>query len=293
MVGGGRWWWGHALPLSHGWSRDRGSYLEGWLCIFKGGLHAWWCRNNNQGTTYARSVLLQSLGIAAILHRPALYADDLIPFAKPLRQYLLALREIFSLFEGASGLGCNLAQCQLISIHCSEDQTRLAVEAFPCQLGQFPIKYLGMPLSVWKLPKSSWQPMINRVADKLLPWKGQLLNQSGRLELIRSTLTAMAVYIAICIGFPPWVIKALEKILKAFLWSGMDVVQGGKCLLSWKRSSGQGTWEGLEFSISLAVHCSCDGCGSSILIALALGHFCHSMRMRPPQLSSKPRSWRC
>jgi hypothetical protein len=45
----------------------------------------------------------------------------------------------------------------------------------------------------------------------------------------------MAVFIAICISLPSWVIKALEKMLKAFLWSGMDIVQGSKCLLAWKR----------------------------------------------------------
>jgi hypothetical protein len=89
-----------------------------------------------------------------------------------------------------------------------------------------------VPLLVWKLPKSSWQPMIDRVTDRLPPWKGQLMNCSGRLELIKSTLTAMVVYISICMGLPPWVIKALEKIMKAFLWTGFDIVQGGKCLLA-------------------------------------------------------------
>jgi hypothetical protein len=77
--------------------------------------------------------------------------------------------------------------------------------------------------------------MIDSVADRLPPWRGQLLSHSGRLELIRSTLTAMSIYVAICIGLPPWVIRALEKILKTFLWTGTDVVQGGKCLLAWKR----------------------------------------------------------
>jgi hypothetical protein len=163
------------------------------------------------------------LELPAIPHRAALHADDLILFAKPVREELLALHEILRLFEGASGLGCNLVKCQLIPIHCSEEQTQLAAEAFPCQLGQFPIKYLGVPLSVWKLPKSSWQLLINTVAHRLPSWKGQLLNHSGRLELIRSTLTAMAIYTAICIGLRPWVIKALEKIVKAFLWAGTDV----------------------------------------------------------------------
>jgi hypothetical protein len=42
---------------------------------------------------------------------------------KQVHQDLLALREIFGIFEGASGLGYNLAKCQLIPIHYSEDQT--------------------------------------------------------------------------------------------------------------------------------------------------------------------------
>jgi hypothetical protein len=34
----------------------------------------------------------------------------------------------------------------------------------------------------------------------------------------------MSVYIAMCIGLLPWVIRALEKILKAFLWTDTEVV---------------------------------------------------------------------
>jgi hypothetical protein len=77
--------------------------------------------------------------------------------------------------------------------------------------------------------------MIDRVAHRLPPWKGQLMNHNGRLELIKSTLIAMAVYISICVGLPPWVIKVLEKIMKVFLWIGYDIVLGGKCLMAWKK----------------------------------------------------------
>jgi hypothetical protein len=59
------------------------------------------------------------------------------------------------------------------------------------------------------------------------------MNCSGRLELIKSTLTAMVIYISICMGLPPWVIKALEKILKAFLWAGTYVVRRGLEKVQW------------------------------------------------------------
>jgi hypothetical protein len=42
------------------------------------------------------------------------------------------------------------------------------------------------------------------------------MNKSGRLAFIKSTLTAMTIYTSICIGLPPWMHKALDKVTKAF-----------------------------------------------------------------------------
>jgi hypothetical protein len=86
---------------------------------------------------------------------------------------------------------------------------------------------------VSNLPKTAWQPLIDRVTDKLPIWKGNLLQRSGRLTLIRTTLTGVTFYLAISLGIPKWVIKALTKIMQAFLWSASDIVQGGKCLVGW------------------------------------------------------------
>jgi hypothetical protein len=61
------------------------------------------------------------------------------------------------------------------------------------------------------------------------------MNHNGRLALIKITLMAMTTYVSICIGLPPWMHKVLEKITKAFPWTGSYVVQGGKCLLAWKK----------------------------------------------------------
>jgi hypothetical protein len=55
-------------------------------------------------------------GVSAIPQRVVFYVDDLILFIRPATQDLLVLHEIFILFEGTSGLGCNLAKCQMILI---------------------------------------------------------------------------------------------------------------------------------------------------------------------------------
>jgi hypothetical protein len=75
--------------------------------------------------------------------------------------------------------------------------------------------------------------MVDRVVDKLPAWKGQLMHHSSRLALIKSTLAAMLVYVSISIGLPGWMHKALEMIMKGFLWTGIEIVQNGKCLVAW------------------------------------------------------------
>jgi hypothetical protein len=43
----------------------------------------------------------------------------------------------------------------------------------------------------------------------------------------------MLVYTAISVKFSPWLIRAMDKIMRVFLWSGTEVVQGGKCVVAW------------------------------------------------------------
>jgi hypothetical protein len=84
-----------------------------------------------------------------------------------------------------------------------------------------------------QIPWHALQPLIDKVANHLSFWMGQLMNHSGRLALIKTTLSATSTHLAINLGLPPWFLKALEKIMKGFLWSGTDSVQGGKCLVAW------------------------------------------------------------
>jgi hypothetical protein len=90
---------------------------------------------------------------------------------------------------------------------------------FPCQLVEFPLKYLGIPLSFKKLPKFTLQLLVDKVADWLPTWKGSLMHCSGCLMLIKTTLTTIPIYASISLGLPVWMHKALFKIMKEFLWT--------------------------------------------------------------------------
>jgi hypothetical protein len=66
--------------------------------------------------------LLEDLKIRAIPYRISLYANDLVLFVRPNAQDLQLMRSVFSMFGGASSLGCNLAKCQLTLIRCDQGQ---------------------------------------------------------------------------------------------------------------------------------------------------------------------------
>lgn len=52
-----------------------------------------------------------------------------------------------------------------------------------------------MPLRFRKLRRAELQPIVlDKAAGKLSPWKGHLLNRTGRLVLISSVVTATATY---------------------------------------------------------------------------------------------------
>jgi hypothetical protein len=77
------------------------------------------------------------------------------------------------------------------------------------------------------------QPVVDKVAKRLPPWKGRMLNKSGRLVLARSTLCAIPVHISMATKIAPWAIRAIEKLVRGFLWCGSEVAVGGKCAVAW------------------------------------------------------------
>jgi hypothetical protein len=50
-------------------------------------------------------------------------------------------------------------------------------QELPCQIQQFPIKYLGVPLSTDPLPRGAVCPIVNKVAAKLVLWHGSLMSK--------------------------------------------------------------------------------------------------------------------
>lgn len=150
----------------------------------------------------------------------SIYADDVVIFLTPIPSDIDLTKGILAAFGNASGLHTNMSKSSLIPIRCNDDQVHMANEAIHCQITSFPYKYLGIPLSVTKLKKADWQPIIDRIADFLPGWKAALLEKSGRLILTRAVLTAVPIHLLLVLDVPKWVLKEIDKIRRKFLWRG-------------------------------------------------------------------------
>jgi hypothetical protein len=177
--------------------------------------------------------LLMPLSRRALQHRISIYADDVVLFLRPEGGDINLTMSILDLFGEATGLRTNLQKSNVLPIRCGETELATVQNLLPCELASFPCKYLGLPLSLKKLTNEQVQPIIDRIADQLPGWKANLMTKIGRKVQVQFVLTGMLIYVFMAIDFPPWAIKAVDKIRHGFLWKGRRDVQGGHCLVAW------------------------------------------------------------
>jgi hypothetical protein len=118
-------------------------------------------------------------------------------------------------------------------IRCEQIDLAPIVDLLNCPIKAFPIQYLGLPLSPIRLSKTDLQPLVDKLARHVLTWKSKLLECSGRLVLVNSTLTATPVYHMLSLDLPPWFFKCANKLIKGFFWSAAMEARSGQCIVAW------------------------------------------------------------
>jgi hypothetical protein len=157
-------------------------------------------------------------------------------FAHPDVQEATAIRELLALFDEASGLCTNLAKCSVTNIYGADESLTAMRDILGCQIAEFPIRYLGLPLCTSKIPKSGIRKTVDAVARRLPACHGPLMARSGRLIWIKSVLSVVPIY-CICMiadGLQPWAWQEIDSISRKFLWAGKDGSVRGKCMVAWQ-----------------------------------------------------------
>jgi hypothetical protein len=181
-----------------------------------------------------RRGLLHDLAIRNVKSRLSIYADDVVLFVKPTED-LVCVKMILDCFGEASGLVVNLHKSYAIPINCDAQTVQDSYNILQCTPASFPCNYLGLSVSDKKLGRRDLLQWVDKIANWLPSWKASLLNLADRTTLVRFMLSAIPVYFFIAMNVPKWVISAIDKIRRGFLWKGRKEVKGGHCLVAWDK----------------------------------------------------------
>ena len=75
---------------------------------------------------------------------------------------------------------------------------------------------------------------MDKAASKLTTYEGKNITTIGRTTLVKSVITSQAVYPATPLVIPPTILLKVNKLQRAFLWSGSDKTTGAKCKVNWE-----------------------------------------------------------
>ena len=124
---------------------------------------------------------------------------------------MLALADLLTCFGEASGLKTKFQKSTIIPIRCEGLNLNNILAGSPTAISCFPIKYLGLPLTVKRLKRVDFQPLVDKALSKLNLWNGRQINPAGRLTLVKAVLTSQAVYFLTSLRAPKETLKDIDR----------------------------------------------------------------------------------
>jgi len=82
--------------------------------------------------------------------------------------------------------------------------------------------------------KSIWEPLIDKLQDKVSKWTIRSLNLAGRLVLTKAMLQAIPIFMLSALPAPKGVLQQFRNIQRNFLW-GKEETKRKWALVSWDK----------------------------------------------------------
>lgn len=151
------------------------------------------------------------------------YIDDTIIFASADKYSLNCIIKTLQEYERESGQKINKAKSSFYTHQKAGATVNSLIEQhIGISKGQFPMKYLGCPITRNRKRKEHYSDLIRKVKDKLQAWKGKMLSYGGKEVLITSVLQSIPIYMLSEIIPPLCVIREIHRIIATFFWSNKE-----------------------------------------------------------------------
>jgi hypothetical protein len=124
------------------------------------------------------------------------------------------------MFEAMSGLKINFLKSEVMMVLHDDEKKLMYAEIFGCRLGDWPIKYLGVPVCGSRLRVADMIYLSDKLKKKLEGWAGYSSSIGGRYSLIQSSLSSTLIYHMSMYLLPMTNLVSLTKIIQKFFWEG-------------------------------------------------------------------------
>uniref|UniRef100_A0A803P8U7 Reverse transcriptase domain-containing protein n=1 Tax=Cannabis sativa TaxID=3483 RepID=A0A803P8U7_CANSA len=143
-------------------------------------------------------------------------------------------------FQGKKGL----RQGDLASIQ--GDVKKAIMTELALQEGDYPLKYLGVPLRPTKWKAEDCSVIIKKIKQRLHTWATRHLSFAGRAQLIHSVLLGLRNYWMSIFILPYSVTREVKKLCRGFLW-GWNGSRSKLHVASWEKVCLPKNYGGLGF----------------------------------------------
>ncbi|XP_058747155.1 uncharacterized protein LOC131620159 [Vicia villosa] len=150
------------------------------------------------------------------------FVDDTLIVGEGNWKHVRALKVVLRAFEIVSGLGINFHKSKLIGINSNNHFLDAVSHFLSCKREESCFHFLGIPIGCNPRKESTWNPLVAKMKSILEGWTNRFLNLGGRITLLKSVLSSLAIFTMSFYKVPSRVVKKFTSIQNKFLWGGVE-----------------------------------------------------------------------
>ncbi|KAL2922721.1 LINE-1 retrotransposable element ORF2 protein [Bienertia sinuspersici] len=148
------------------------------------------------------------------------FADDLILCSKGDIDSIRMMIKCFQAFSATSGLKANCSKTEVYSCGMPEETVQQITQETGFKKGTLPFRYLGVPICSKKISVGECEQLLEKITARIKIWSSKNISYAGRAQLINAVLLSIHQYWAQVMILPKTILKQVEAICRAFLWTG-------------------------------------------------------------------------
>jgi hypothetical protein len=163
------------------------------------------------------------------------YADDTLIIMTAYATQLGIMKGLLDDYATSTGLRINYSKSMLVPINLSLERTQSLAQGIGCIAGKLPFTYLGLPLGTTKPSVLELMQLVD-ITERKMSASFMMMAYRGRLTVINSLLTSIAMFPMCSLSIPPKVLEHIDK-LRRHCWWNKKTEEGEKCssLIAWDR----------------------------------------------------------